>query len=145
MIWFQKKTLEKMKNEVVESTKDYVEKSLEPIIEDFTILNKRVGYLESNLGGSYSKDEQTDHLQKQIEKLDPARQRAVFIGWGDKVLAETRIEVVQQIMEEKYPKYIASYYGCFCTGPYSKRKLLNVVWAEFGSTDTVQAFFFLSE
>lgn len=26
------------------------------------------------------------------------------------------------------------------TGPYSNRKLTNVVWAEFGSTDIAQTF-----
>ena len=57
-----------------------------PVTSDLHDLKNRVVHLENNpSSGGSSKDAVIDHLQKQLEKLDLAKKRAVFhraVSWG---------------------------------------------------------------
>ena len=67
---------------VLKKTKVCIDESIAPVKNDLHDLKNRVVHHENNpSSGGSSKDAVIDHLQKQLEKLDPAKKRAVFIGY----------------------------------------------------------------
>ena len=118
-----------------------LEKSVEPIRKGVQDLKTKVEKMEQHpLGAISEKDETIVKLKKQVEKLDPSKKRAVFIGWPDSVSVDTRIEAVGKYMQDHFSSFRYVDMGCFYSGPYNARKLTNIVWVEFASIDTAQNF-----
>ena len=59
------------------------------------------------------KDETIVHFQKQLDKLDPAKKRVVFMGWPDTVSAENRLEIIAKYMKDNVSDFRVVDIGCF--------------------------------
>ena len=76
----------------------------------------------------------------QVNKLDPALRRAIFIGWPVNLSAEKRLELMGIFMDTKYKKVRSVDSGNNFTSPYNDRKLSKTSWVEFSNADTTKTF-----
>ena len=79
-------------------------------------------------------------LQQELNKLDPALRRAVFLGWPEGTSTEKRAELMDKLMKEKFPTFRVVDFGHEYIGPYNNKKLSSVSWAEFSDNDAAKSF-----
>ena len=121
-----KTDVENMKEHILVKTKEYIDESVQPVKNEMKALQKEVEHIKKNPGNGGSgnaKDETIVHLQKQLDKLDPAKKRVIFMGWPDNVSAENRLEIISKYMKDHFSNFRVVDTGCFYMGPYPNRKL----------------------
>ena len=77
-------------------------------------------------------------LHRLVNSLDPAKKRVAFLGWPDTVSAEARVKHIETLLSQHAPSLKAVDIDNNYQGPYDRRVLSNVAFAEFTSVDAAR-------